>query len=172
MPPIPLHTAIKLRLQWVVNWVVEYFSVASITARLWRILATFPSLLAAPNSLVETSLTPAKPADEFIIILANRVSLNEQYLLKKDTTAWDQGIYFILIIIIFNVHALKCTTMYYSCLYTQSFIKNTLENELDVKFDEYNVVNYTPKEYQDPQLGDGNLYTTLVCGHLHTVLLR
>ena len=72
----------------------------------------------------------------------------------------------------FNVHALKCTTMYYSCLYTQSFIKNTLENELDVKFDEYNVVNYTPKEYQDPQLGDGNLYTTLVCGHLHTVLLR
>ena len=39
-------------------------------------------------------------------------------------------------------------------------------------FNEYNVVKYTPMEYEDPKLGDRNLYTTLVCGHLHTVLLH
>ena len=84
MPPIPLHMAIKLRLQWAINWMVEYFSVASITARQQRILATFPSQQAVQCSpisaitLAETSFTtPAKPADEFIINLANLVSLNE-----------------------------------------------------------------------------------------------
>ena len=76
MPPIPLHMAIKLRLQWLFNQFINGSTETSITARQQKNLSIHPSRLGATATSAETSFTtPAQPPDHFIIDLANRVSL-------------------------------------------------------------------------------------------------